>query len=122
MFEHGGGIYTPKGTMHLAHGDTPKMDALKPLYQRGPHYEHAKRLNSIVRAFGKYLVHANSTSVHRVTPVPLPPSTWMGEPWDWHGLQPKTDLDGCAVSNVTEVRCTTAIGAAEWCAYGCAGW
>ena len=47
------------------------MDALKPLYRKGPHYVHAKRLNSIVRTFGKYLVSATSQEVYRVAPAPL---------------------------------------------------
>ena len=52
MFTHGGGVYTPRGTMHPTPGQGP-MDALKPLYQQGPHYAHALRLNSIVLSFGQ---------------------------------------------------------------------
>ena len=52
MFTHGGGVYTPRGTMHPTPGQGP-MDALKPLYQQGPHYAHARRLNAIVLSFGQ---------------------------------------------------------------------
>ena len=49
------------------------------------------------------MVDATSTGVYRVTPASLPPSTWMGEPWDWQGMQPQSSLRGCAVTNVSEV-------------------
>jgi hypothetical protein len=49
VFEQGGGIIVPRG----AEGR----------YQRGVHYEHARRLNTAVLAFAQHLLHAPSTSV-----------------------------------------------------------
>ena len=57
----------------------------------------------LTRVAGDSLVDATSTGVYRVTPAPLPPSMWMGEPWDWQGMQPQSSLRGCAVANVSEV-------------------
>ena len=103
MFEHGGGIFSPKGRMHKLNGTQTPIQALQPLYRKTAHYAQARRLNSVVRAFGSYLVSATSEGVWRVTPDPLPQSRWMNRSWDWKGQQPRSDLVGCVVSNITEV-------------------
>jgi hypothetical protein len=33
-------------------------------YVRGPHYEHAQRINSVLKIFGGFLLHATSVAVH----------------------------------------------------------
>ena len=77
MFEHGGGIFSPKGRMHKLNGTQTPIQALQPLYRKTAHYAQARRLNSVVRAFGSYLVSATSEGVWRVTPDPLPQSRWV---------------------------------------------
>ena len=75
------------------------------LYRKGAHYDHAKRLNSIVKNWGRYLVYAKSEAVYRALPqgYKVPSSTCSP--------QPETDLSHSPwLYNVTDL----AVSSSKW--------
>ena len=115
-FARGGGIMYPQGTASAQYfnrttnqpqGDMSLHSAK--LYRRGAHYRHAKRLNSIVRNWGRYLLGATSTGIFHPRPRGTPNSTTgcdMGP-----GLVASRELTGAkVVSNATDL----AVSADEW--------
>ena len=79
------------------------------LYRRGAHYGHARRLNSIVRNFGRYLVHAKSQAVYRALPegYKATPSKCLAGSY----APPETDLSHSLwLKNVTDL----AVSASKW--------
>ena len=79
------------------------------LYRRGAHYDHARRLNSIVRNWGKYLVHAKSQAVYRALPegYKATPSKCLAGSY----APPETDLSHSLwLNNVTDL----AVSPSKW--------
>ena len=79
------------------------------LYRRGAHYDHARRLNSIVRNFGRYLVHAKSQAVYRALPqgYKATPSKCLAGSY----APPDTDLSHSLwLNNVTDL----AVSPSKW--------
>jgi hypothetical protein len=76
-FPLGGAIITPRGT---APGHQ--------VYEPGPHYAQAARINSVLRQFGNVLLHANSTGVFHV-------------PGNASAEEAAAILQGCLISNVS---------------------
>jgi hypothetical protein len=118
-FSRGGGVMYPMGTASSKYfnktsgkvvGDLSLSSGQ--LYRRGAHYRHAKRLNSIVRNWGRWLLTANSTAVFHLRPAAavLKNSTcYMGP-----GFQPLRVLTADALlKNVTDLavssRCVCTI-------------
>jgi hypothetical protein len=114
-FAQGGGVIFPKGhTSKYFNQSSGKpigdisLSSAK-LYRRGAHYRHARRLNSIVRNWGRYLLGANSIQVFHLRPRAAGQrnSTCdMGAKF-----QPKRVLPpGALLANVTDL----AVSASEW--------
>ena len=62
VFAQGGGIIVPRAPA-AAGGGGGGGGGGNVTYVRGPHYAHARRLNTALLAFGEYLLHAASRSV-----------------------------------------------------------
>ena len=79
------------------------------LYRRGAHYDHARRLNSIVSNYGRYLVHAKSQAVYRALPegYKATPSKCLAGSY----APPETDLSHSLwLNNVTDL----AVSPSKW--------
>ena len=106
-FIRGGGVMYPQGTLNKSAGPPGDISLHSAkLYRRGAHYEHARKINSIVKNWGRYLLGATSTGIYRIFPgtaAPKPSSCKSGD-------QPPSSLDGCVLNNVTDLK----VSASEW--------
>jgi hypothetical protein len=92
-FGKGGGVVYPRGS--------------RTTFKRGAHYEDARRINSVLRVFGNYLLAATSTGIYRVQPHGTHDNgdtgtCRRGEQDCPDGEQPNDDLTLCAM-NATSV-------------------
>ena len=92
-FGKGGGIIYPRGS--------------RTSFKRGTHYEDARRINSVLRVFGNFLLTATSTGVYRVRPHGTHDTgdtgtCRRGERDCPDGEQPNDDLTLCA-TDATDV-------------------
>ena len=88
-FSRGSGIMSPTGK--LRGNDSYPSPGFQAHYRRTAHYEQARRLNSIVLNYGRFLVNATSTGVYRIHADPKATQ----QPW-----QPSIDLTGCAIAGM----------------------
>lgn len=107
-FVRGGGVIYPQGTLNRTSGPPGDISLHSAkLYRRGAHYGHARKINSIVKNWGRYLLRATSTGVYRLFPgkaAPKPSSCNSGD-------QPPSSLDGsCVLNNVTDLE----VSSAKW--------
>ena len=111
-YYRGGGVIYPQGSLNKSSWKSNKPPDISltsaALYRRGAHYRHARRLNSIVKNWGRpqYLLNARSTGIYRAVSAKHD-TTARGQSGDAScsaaGPQPSYDLSSCAINNVSDV-------------------
>ena len=111
-YYRGGGVIYPQGSLNKSSWKSNKPPDISltsaALYRRGAHYRHARRLNSIVKNWGRpqYLLNARSTGIYRAVSAKHD-TTARDKSGDAScsaaGPQPSYDLSSCAINNVSDV-------------------